>query len=188
MRRHGFTLIEMMIVVAIVGILASVAVPSFLRFQLRTKATEGKTNLAAIRSAEEAYYSEFGTYLTLAAPVPAALPGASQAPWPAVSGFDPLGWVPEGSVYFQYLVTADNGGAGGALIRFTAEAGSDLDGDGAQAFFAVVKPVAVAPAGIPGTLPGSTCAATGVYDPVTGLTNRLEQVGPCDAASGRSLF
>ncbi len=65
-QRKGFTLIELMIVVAIIGILAAIAIPNFLRFQLKAKSSEGKTNLAAIRTAEQSYYSEFGIYVSAA--------------------------------------------------------------------------------------------------------------------------
>ena len=49
LRKRGFTLIELMIVVAIIGILAAIAIPNFIKFQAKSKQSEAKTNLKAIR-------------------------------------------------------------------------------------------------------------------------------------------
>ena len=58
----GFTLIELMIVVAIIGILAAIAIPNFLTYQCKARQSEAKTNLGGIRVSQEAYYAEYDTY------------------------------------------------------------------------------------------------------------------------------
>src|SRR5512134_4000997 len=60
--KKGFTLIELMIVVAIIGILAAIAIPNFLKFQAKSKQSEAKTNLKAIFTAETAYFGEMNQY------------------------------------------------------------------------------------------------------------------------------
>lgn len=60
--KRAFTLIELMIVVAIIGILASIAVPNFVKFQCRAKQTEAKTGLKNIIVAEELHRGNFDTY------------------------------------------------------------------------------------------------------------------------------
>ena len=58
----GFTLIELMIVVAIIGILAAIAIPNFLKFQAKSKQSEAKTNLKGIYTAETGYFGENNKY------------------------------------------------------------------------------------------------------------------------------
>ncbi|HEY1909113.1 MAG TPA: prepilin-type N-terminal cleavage/methylation domain-containing protein [Myxococcaceae bacterium] len=58
----GFTLIELMIVVAIIGILAALAIPNFIKFQARSKQSEAKSNLKGLFTAERSYYQEHDTY------------------------------------------------------------------------------------------------------------------------------
>ncbi len=60
--KKGFSLIELMIVVAIIAILAAVAVPSFGRFVAKAKRAEAFVNLGSLYAAQKAYYAEHGTY------------------------------------------------------------------------------------------------------------------------------
>ena len=63
-KQSGFTLIELMIVVAILGIVAALAIPNFLRYQVQTRQSEVRTNLGAIYVSETSYYGERSTFGT----------------------------------------------------------------------------------------------------------------------------
>ncbi len=61
-RQEGFTLVELMVVVAIIGLLSAVAIPNFQKYQARSKTSEAKLQLAAIYTAEQSFYSEYNMY------------------------------------------------------------------------------------------------------------------------------
>lgn len=65
MRRvTAFTLIELMIVVAIISLLAAIAIPNFLKFQCKTKQSEAKAGLGGLFTSEKAFLGEHNTYGT----------------------------------------------------------------------------------------------------------------------------
>ena len=172
-RRGGFTLIELMIVVAIIGILAAIAIPNFLRFQLKAKSSEGKTNLAAIRTAEESFYAEYGVYISSDASPPTINNNTKASfshPNPG-EGFDELGWSPEGQVYFNYSVDTSGN-------NFTAAAVANIDasGNGQTWGYTTSKTLAAKAHG----------ASLGQCDPTA--LGAAEVVGRCDTVSGQSVF
>jgi type IV pilus assembly protein PilA len=61
-RQDGFTLVELMVVVAIIGLLSAVAIPNFKKYQAKAKISEAKLQLSAIYTAEAAFFSDFNMY------------------------------------------------------------------------------------------------------------------------------
>ena len=63
-RKKGFTLLELIIVIIVIGILASIALPRYLRVAERSRMAEGKSILGALRGAQVRYAAEHGNFTT----------------------------------------------------------------------------------------------------------------------------
>ena len=83
--KKGFTLIELMIVVAIIGILAAIAIPDFLKFQAKAKQSEAKQNLGAIFTTQISYFGEANTFGY------------------GINCFTDIAWSPEGATLYSYF-------------------------------------------------------------------------------------
>jgi type IV pilus assembly protein PilA len=108
--QKGFTLIELMIVVAIIGILAAIAIPNFLSYQLKSKTAEAKTNIGGIKASQEAFRAEYDFYANCADNPGIAGIGPEKQVWTINaaangSGWEEIGYEPAGSVYYTYQVT-----------------------------------------------------------------------------------
>jgi type IV pilus assembly protein PilA len=133
-RKKGFTLIEMMIVIAIIALLATIAIPNYINFQKRAKTAEAKANLGSIRTTEEAYKAEHDVYRTAPAN-PGSIPSATTAAWTTGDAdWEAIGFEPKGDVRYQYQITSTDTSA-----NFTATAKGDLDGDSTYSTFTITE-------------------------------------------------
>lgn len=66
---HGFTLVELLIVIAIMGVLMSIALPAYQNSVLRSGRAEAKSELLQVASDQERYFSNFNTYVDDATPL-----------------------------------------------------------------------------------------------------------------------
>lgn len=134
--KKGFTLIELMIVIAIIAFLSMIAMPSFFKFLAKAKRAEAYMNLNAIYTAEKIYWAEHGAYSK------------------ALSGPHGIGWQPEGAYNYSYGFSDGQEGINyfigklGTPVEFLQEsqiagdrfiivAAGDIDGDGQPDILAV---------------------------------------------------
>jgi len=168
-RRRGFTLIELMITLAIMAILASVAIPGFQNLVRRSRRSEAAVNLGSIRKAQLSWFHTSGRFEN-AAPSPGLpwAPADQKQNWMAVqttfssvpgTGFDVIGYHPEGGTWFDYDITVQQTAAGWA---FTAAAYGDIDGDGGLSVWLYVSPDSAG-----GIAPPGTAGYTEPWNPTT---------------------
>jgi prepilin-type N-terminal cleavage/methylation domain-containing protein len=140
--KRGFTLIELMVAVAIIGLLGSIAVPSYQRFVYRAKAAERRAIMLSIeRGIEEIAQNQqhlpnwdpanpLAPTIFFGAPNPPILPGTTRSPinWGMV-GWNQLPILVEGGTYYQYWFLATDIPAL-RQTNMTVFGQGDIDGDG----------------------------------------------------------
>ena len=117
-RTKGFTLIELMITVAIIAVIAAIAVPNYTDYVTRSKFTEAHGQLADLRVKMEQYYMDNRRYSTTAGGGTCGIPGGN-AP------------TTQGTRYFTYTCASTNANAAGDqqyTLTATGVAGQGLDG------------------------------------------------------------
>lgn len=109
----AFTLVELMIVVAIVMVLGAIAIPSFYEMQLQSKRAEAPPNVASIVDANIAYEAAHDLWHAGSAfGFPAGAPGKTARAWSTGNHFDTIEWRPDGPVRCSYYSVAVDTGQG----------------------------------------------------------------------------
>ena len=143
-KKSGFTLIELMIVVAIIGILAAIAIPAFIGYVKSAKTSEATGNLNAIFKRAVSYYNVERAAQGITAAIQgncvvanvARLPGTpgstkQQYDFTTEANFNALGFAIADFIYYGYGISGATAGCGktaGASL-YTFFANGDLDGD-----------------------------------------------------------
>jgi type IV pilus assembly protein PilA len=138
--QKGFTLIELMIVIAIIGILAAIAIPAYQNYIIRSEVTEGMSLAGNFQVSVAEFYQNNGTFPTGVAALPTAtqigMPGASVGKYVSAVSVDA-----NGNVFATYSGSQANTKILGKALYFNV--GTDTNGDVAWVCGTQVAPTGV---------------------------------------------
>ena len=157
-KKSGFTLIELMIVVVIIGVLASVAIPAFIRFVKRSKTSEATSLTKSLFEGATTYWNAINdtqglTAVNTAASASTHCTVAAQSTTNTINeqktqldvtasgmeSFAALGWSPSGPVLYQYVILGSSDACAvtatvGTAV-YTFQALGDIDADSSKSTF-----------------------------------------------------
>ena len=149
-RNQGYTITELMITVVIIGVLATVAIPTFTSYIYKARVSEAVNFLSKIKQRQDSYRNEFGRYCPVSGNdygiwTPATIPGDEPAVWVGNDEWRQLGASPDAPIRFQYATVAGEPGEAVPTDTglnngdhwFAARAQGDLDADGDTFFLEI---------------------------------------------------
>ena len=137
----GVAVVSLLTGVVLCGVLLAIVLPNFMSMGYRAKRAEVPSNVDGIKTAELGYEAAFDQLIEVKDYVPDANVGKAQRIWPARTGFDTLGWAPDGQVRGAYRVLTIGSPTDADGHDFRVMGIIDTDADNEQATYTATRDI-----------------------------------------------